>query len=104
MTPRAAFFDLDGTLIRKPSSELRFLRHLCVSGPLGARQLYSGLAFYPRWFRRFGWRVERVRSVFHAAGRLGRLPLWMRPLALLPEPRWWPSWAVWSGGCELTNG
>lgn len=41
----------------------------------------NGLAF----FEDLGWRVVQAESVFEAAHRLHRLPLWMRPLVWLPR-------------------
>jgi methyltransferase (TIGR00027 family) len=41
----------------------------------------NGLAF----FENLGWRSLEAESVFEAAHRLHRLPLWMRPLAWLPR-------------------
>lgn len=66
MRPRAAFFDLDGTLIHKPSSELRFLHHLLQQRRLGARQLAAGLAFYPRWFWQYRSDVGRKNKAVWA--------------------------------------
>lgn len=40
-----AIFDLDGTLVPRPSAELRLLRWLVREGLLGPRQLAAGLAF-----------------------------------------------------------
>jgi len=37
-------------------------------------------------FERQGWQAERVLSLMKEAGRLRRLPLWMHPFALLPQP------------------
>jgi methyltransferase (TIGR00027 family) len=42
----------------------------------------NGLAFYED----LGWRPVEVDSVFSAAHRFGRLPLWMRLAARLPQP------------------
>jgi len=42
----------------------------------------NGVAF----FEDFGWKVRDLHSLFHSAARLKRLPLWMRPFALLPAP------------------
>jgi methyltransferase (TIGR00027 family) len=41
----------------------------------------NGLAF----FEDLGWRAVEAESVFEAAHRFHRLPLWMRPLAWLPR-------------------
>lgn len=38
------------------------------------------------YFEALGWKVAEVRSIFHAAARHRRLPLWMRLFALFPEP------------------
>ena len=37
-------------------------------------------------FERQGWQAEHILSLLREAGRLRRLPLWMRPFALLPQP------------------
>ena len=42
----------------------------------------NGLAY----FEDLGWRPVEFDSVFTAAHRFHRLPLWMRPLAWLPQP------------------
>jgi len=42
----------------------------------------DGVAF----FEALGWRAGDVRSIFRAAVRFRRAPLWMRPLALFPDP------------------
>ena len=42
----------------------------------------SGLAY----FEDLGWRCVEVQPLFEAARRFHRLPIWMRPLALLPQP------------------
>ena len=42
----------------------------------------DGVAF----FERIGWKAKDIRATFHEAARLRRLPLIMRPFALLPEP------------------
>jgi methyltransferase (TIGR00027 family) len=42
----------------------------------------NGLAF----FEALGWKTRVTRSLFHEGVRLKRVPLLMRPFALLPEP------------------
>ena len=42
----------------------------------------NGLAF----FEDLGWRILESKSLFVAAHRFRRLPMWMRPVAWLPEP------------------
>ena len=54
----------------------------------------------PEFFARHGWRPLEVRSMLHAAARLGRLPLWMRLFALFPPPKT-PGSRPWSGVCQL---
>jgi methyltransferase (TIGR00027 family) len=39
----------------------------------------------PNFFVPYGWKPVRVQSMLHVAARLKRLPLWMRPFALLPD-------------------
>jgi hypothetical protein len=36
-------------------------------------------------FEQQGWQAEHVLSLMKEAGRLRRLPMWMRPFALLPQ-------------------
>jgi len=60
----------------------------------------SGVAF----FEALGWRVAQVHSIFHAAVRFRRLPWFLKPVALLPEPD--PrklGKARWSGVVQLTR-
>jgi hypothetical protein len=42
----------------------------------------NGLAF----FEDLGWRAVEVRALYVAAQRMGRLPIWMRPMTWLPQP------------------
>ena len=42
----------------------------------------NGLAF----FEELGWRIVECESLFLAARRFRRLPIWMRPAAWLPQP------------------
>jgi methyltransferase (TIGR00027 family) len=42
----------------------------------------DGVAF----FEALGWRGRDVKSIFRAGVRFRRVPLWMRPLALFPDP------------------
>jgi methyltransferase (TIGR00027 family) len=60
----------------------------------------NGVAF----FEALGWRVAQVHSIFHAAVRFRRLPWFLKPIALLPEPN--PrklGKARWSGVVQLTR-
>jgi methyltransferase (TIGR00027 family) len=60
----------------------------------------NGVAF----FEALGWQVAEVHSQLHAAARFRRLPWFIRPFALLPEPD--PrnlGKARWSGVVQLTR-
>jgi methyltransferase (TIGR00027 family) len=59
----------------------------------------------PAYFEPFGWRPVQVRSYFRTAAKLGRLPWFMRPFALLPEPKVpWASRTPWGGLCLFEKG
>jgi methyltransferase (TIGR00027 family) len=60
-----------------------------------------GPAEGPGFFLPHGWDVLEVRSVFKSAARAGRLPFWMRLLALLPESQGRQGSSPWSGICLL---
>lgn len=53
----------------------------------------EGTAF----FARSGWRPIEATSMMHAAAKLRRLPLWMRPLALFPDSKGTKPRQVWGG-------
>ena len=57
----------------------------------------------PGFFTRYGWRPAEVRSLLKTAARLGRLPLFLRLIALLPESTGPQGSRVWSGVCLLTK-
>jgi HAD superfamily hydrolase (TIGR01490 family) len=68
--PRAArnigaFFDLDGTLLPKPSLEQRFVRFLRASGALGATGVLRWLARFVREL--FAWRRSGLEERWFAA-------------------------------------
>ena len=42
----------------------------------------NGVAF----FEALGWRACDIKPIFRSAVRFRRAPLWMRPLALFPDP------------------
>lgn len=74
---------------------------------MGATLTNAPLKFAPEngvaFFEALAWRVAQVHSIFHAAVRFRRLPWFLRPFALLPEPN--PrnlGKARWSGVVELT--
>ncbi len=64
MKPRAAFFDLDGTLINKPSCERRFFRALWLLDLLGPRQFLAAISFFFLWFWRFGLDTGRKNKAY----------------------------------------
>jgi methyltransferase (TIGR00027 family) len=51
----------------------------------------------PPFFEGFGWRPTDIRSLLKTAGKLGRLTLFMRLLALLPESHGKQGKRPWSG-------
>jgi methyltransferase (TIGR00027 family) len=55
----------------------------------------------PAFFTRFGWKPVDIQSMLRNALRLKRLPLFLRVMALLPEPK--EPWRKrpWSGVCLL---
>ncbi|ORV85862.1 methyltransferase [Mycobacterium interjectum] len=60
----------------------------------------NGLAF----FECLGWRIADAQALYLAAHRFHRLPLWMRPLTLLPQPDpRHPGGRVWSATALLTH-
>lgn len=60
----------------------------------------NGVAF----FEALGWKVEQVHSILHAAGRMHRLPWFLKLISILPEqnPRQLAH-ARWSGVVHLTR-
>lgn len=64
MKPRAAFFDLDGTLLAKPSCERRFFRALWQLDLLGPRQILAAAAFFLLWFWRYGLDTGRKNKAY----------------------------------------
>lgn len=60
----------------------------------------NGIAF----FEDLGWRIVDAQPLYLAARRFRRLPLWMRPLSLLPQPDpRHPGRRVWSATALLTR-
>jgi methyltransferase (TIGR00027 family) len=57
----------------------------------------------PGFFAPYGWVPVDVRSTLKTAARLGRLNLWLRFLALLPESSGKQGSHPWSGICLLRN-
>jgi methyltransferase (TIGR00027 family) len=57
----------------------------------------------PSFFNIYGWMPSEVRTLLKAAGKLGRLPLRMRPFALLPEADAPRGTMPWSAVCLLTR-
>jgi O-methyltransferase involved in polyketide biosynthesis len=51
----------------------------------------------PPFFTPYGWTPVEVKSILKAAGKLGRLPLALRMLAMLPEPSGAQGSRPWSG-------
>jgi len=58
----------------------------------------------PPFFTPRGWAPAEVRTMLKAAGKIGRLPLMMRPFALLPESPTPSAHMPWSAVCLLARG
>jgi hypothetical protein len=57
----------------------------------------------PEFFRRFGWPPAEVRSILKTAAKLGRLPLALRVMAMLPESSGAQGSRPWSAVVHLTR-
>jgi methyltransferase (TIGR00027 family) len=57
----------------------------------------------PEFFADHGWHPMEARSLIKTAGKLGRLPLALRPLAMLPDPSGPIGDRPWSAVCYLTR-
>jgi hypothetical protein len=57
----------------------------------------------PEFFTRFGWAPSEVKSILKTAGKLGRLPLALRMMALLPDSSGRQGSRPWSGVCLLAR-
>jgi len=55
----------------------------------------------PAFFEPHGWKPVDVQSVFDAARAAGRLPLFLRLMSLLPQPK--GPRRIWSGVCLLAR-
>jgi methyltransferase (TIGR00027 family) len=55
----------------------------------------------PAFFTPHGWTATEVRTMLKAAGKIGRLPIMMRPFALLPESATPSGNMPWSAVCLL---
>jgi len=58
----------------------------------------------PEFFRPFGWKPAQVRSMFHVAGQLKRLPLLMSFFYHLNKSAGFQAKRPWGGACLLVNG
>lgn len=73
-----------------------FGRHLGAAGAPFKFGPPEGLGF----FEPYGWRPVEFRTMLHAAARLGRLPLFLRLMALFPESQGPPgNRKFWGGVC-----
>jgi len=57
----------------------------------------------PDYFLPYGWKPVRVESLLHAAARVERLPLWMRPFAFFPDKFPPQGKRPWTGACLLAR-
>ena len=81
------------------------LRMLQNSIGKSLREAGAPLKFGPAdgvgFFKPLGWHAAEVRSSLKTGAKLGRLPLWLRLAALLPESKGPPGNRPWSGVCLL---
>jgi methyltransferase (TIGR00027 family) len=79
-------------LVASLAREKQFARAPIRFGPS------DGVAF----FEKLGWRARDVRSLFRAGTELGRVPWYLRPFALFPDPNpRKPGRARWAGVVRL---
>jgi methyltransferase (TIGR00027 family) len=57
----------------------------------------------PAYFERCGWNAVEVKSILQAARKLGRLPLALRMLSMLPESKGAQGSRPWAGVCLLAR-
>jgi methyltransferase (TIGR00027 family) len=57
----------------------------------------------PAFFEACGWKPVEVRSILKAARKIGRLPLLLKMIAMLPEPSGPQGSRPWSAVCLLQN-
>jgi methyltransferase (TIGR00027 family) len=76
-----------------------------VGDPL--REAGSPLKFGPEegpgFFAPYGWKPVQIHTMLKTAARLGRLPLFLRLLALLPESNGRQGSRPWGAGCLFTR-
>jgi hypothetical protein len=58
----------------------------------------------PMFFAKYGWKPIDVRTLLKAAARLGRLPFWLRLMAMLPEQNGKQGKRPWGGICLQGRG
>lgn len=75
-----------------------------MGGPL--EQAGSPLKFAPEegpeFFARYGWKTEEMDSTIHTAGKLHRLPFFLRLIGKISSPHFTPK-RPWSAVCLLTK-
>jgi methyltransferase (TIGR00027 family) len=77
-----------------------------MSTSMGQHLTHAPMKFAPAdgvaFFEALGWHALQIQSFFRAAARLHRLPLFLRPFALFPEPNpRRPGNARWSAAVRL---
>lgn len=70
---KCVLVDLDGTLLDKPSTEARFVRHLARRGMIGLQQGLAGAVYFVRWGPRYGRDVARKNKAYLAGLRCARV-------------------------------
>jgi methyltransferase (TIGR00027 family) len=68
------------------SPRIQAMMQRSVGKDLGTAKIQFAPANGVAFFEALGWRALEIRSYFKEAVRLGRIPLYLRPLGWLPEP------------------
>jgi methyltransferase (TIGR00027 family) len=97
-----------------PASFQRWVTDLCSPGLLkmlqrnmgpklseGNASLQFGPAEGPEFFTPLGWKPLEARSLLHTAGRIKRLPFFMRLVSLISKPDFADPNRLWGGVCLL---
>jgi HAD superfamily hydrolase (TIGR01490 family) len=67
------FVDVDGTLLRGPSSEALFIAHLLARGELGRHQMMQAAVFLGRWSGRFRRHTVKKNKAYLAGLEVERI-------------------------------
>lgn len=69
------FFDFDGTMIKRPSAEKRFILYLLRWRVLRSMQLINFLIFVLRWIKPMRWTVWKKNKAYLAGLKVSRIQM-----------------------------